>query len=321
MFSSIQILGIMASHNAKFHEPKASLEDELRRFKESKYCLAADVAKHLPDDADSVYHYLLEGRSPQLVEYAVCTNCGKVKRKALRDAVQCECGKPWEVDSMKLSVFPVHLWLQRLFENAYLAKEFTSTLCVTPDGNDGTDGALESELHIYDYFNMTWWTELTKLRGDIVDPNFLKVMSFMDSMVLDKNSNNPRSIKVMLLSFFNWAQHLRYRPGFCIPYFVIDRKLPTTQYILAILADELGYISTVGLQLFNADTKRTVVLRGDLMRIGMDGRGITDMIGYGEAGRNRYSCLFCDTRGYTLVDFTGRTQGNESRCFINFGVK
>jgi hypothetical protein len=125
-------------------------------------------------------------------------------------------------------------------------------------------------------------------------------------MKLKAEDSQSLELKVMLLNLFNWPPHLRHVPGYCLPFFVLPKgegkSLPTLNFAIQVLVDEIRWLHFHGVSVYDAHAGENITLRGELVRVLFDSRGVKEALGRAEAGKIAQSCLLCTARGATIPD-------------------
>ena len=256
----------------------------------------------MPTDAKGMDDLLLDGYAPKLYRYPVCMKCGRLQRCELRDTTTCTCGQLWTHEPTTVTMFSPLDWIKANMQSRLLSNTMQHEATRVPP-IAGT---------VQDVYDMEFWENA--VTNDPVlsqDARFSKIMAFMDGLLLHKDDRNSKTLKVLMLYLMNWPAHLRHKFGFGLPMFVIDEKLPTMKYALEVLADCMKFLRRRGIDMADPASGQPLTLKGDLVRLAFDSRGVTEFVGGAEPGKGADACFKCKSRGFTAVDVTKPTRSAE----------
>jgi hypothetical protein len=157
-------------------------------------------------------------------------------------------------------------------------------------------------------FDTPYWQDLAEHNPDIMkDARFVKLALFLDSMLIRPRDTKSGSMKVWLVKLLNLPGHLRYLPGFTIPFCVVDakrNKIESKSYhgVHEILGDQVAYMKRVGFEVYDGHRRERFTMHGDLVKLYMDSRAILELVGRAEAGTSLGSSLGTNTIAYSVPD-------------------
>lgn len=284
--------------------PLRHVEQRLQRAGKSQHYLPPEVASRLPTDARTMYDMLLADHAIPLYEYRGCLGCGRLRRCDLQDSSTCSCGLAWgTTPTARVFLFSIVDWLVAIFKVPILAKAMAYTA--------SAPAAVGADAPMLDIQDTAWYDRVVRKHPILSkDPRYAQIVLYLDGMLKSATDQTSGTVKVFQVKLLNFPPHFRNTQLCTLPVCVYytsrfkDRSLDNLRGVHDVLADQIAYLRHVGVSCTDAYRGGAFRLRGDLVELLMDSRGVRELTGRGEPGRKHGASLGNDLRGYTVMDYT-----------------